>query len=337
MKRRSFLLATTAAGAAAASGAELRWKPGDTGGAHDAYFARLNDWLKREGPGHPVMLIDLDRMNHNIDVLASSVGPKKTYRVVAKSLPSVPLLAHVMQRAKSTALMSFHQPFLNVLASSFPDSDILLGKPMPLRAVEQFYRQVDPKRFDAATRVQWLVDTPQRLAQYATLGAKMRINIEIDVGLHRGGVPEPEALDPLLAAIADNDNFTLSGLMGYEPHLTSVQGGLEHPAVQQVLASYRASIGRLKEKSAGIDVTKLRLNGAGSHTLRIYERDDTMNDLSAGSAVMKPTDFDTFHLTDAIPSLFIATPVLKRYDRVPFPGTPDGLKLYYIYGGYWMA
>jgi D-serine deaminase-like pyridoxal phosphate-dependent protein len=79
-----------------------------------------------------------------------------------------------------------------------------------------------------------------------------------------------------------------------------------------------------------------------------------MNDLSAGSALMKPTDFDTFHLTDAQPSLFIATPVLKRYDSVVLPGAepsaardsalgkeratpPDGRKLYYLYGGYWMA
>jgi D-serine deaminase-like pyridoxal phosphate-dependent protein len=56
---------------------------------------------------------------------------------------------------------------------------------------------------------------------------------------------------------------------------------------------------------------------------------------------MKPTDFDTFHLGDAQPALFIATPVLKRYEGVLLPGAPiapaDGRRLYYIYGGYWMA
>src|SRR5262245_34398692 len=169
MKRRSFLLGSAIATAAAASGAEVVWKPGDPPASHDAYFSALNELLKREGPGHPIMLIDLDRLNHNIDLIAASVGPKKTYRVVAKSLPSVKLLEHAMQRAKTTSLMSFHQPFLNLLAQRIPDSDILLGKPMPVRAAGQFYRQLDSKRFDPAVKLQWLIDTRERLQQYAGL------------------------------------------------------------------------------------------------------------------------------------------------------------------------
>src|SRR5690606_1532389 len=102
---------------------------------HDAYFTRLNDMLKRGGPGRPVMLIDLERMQHNVDALAGSVGPDKTYRVVVKSLPSVPLLERVMRRARTNALMVFHQPFLNAVAERFPDADVLLGKPMPVAAV----------------------------------------------------------------------------------------------------------------------------------------------------------------------------------------------------------
>ena len=49
------------------------------------------------------------------------------------------------------------------------------------------------------------------------LGVHMRVNVEIDVGLHFGGVPEPEALMPLLATIrADAEHLSLSGFMGYE-------------------------------------------------------------------------------------------------------------------------
>src|SRR5690606_22995709 len=90
------------------------------------------------------------------------------------------------------------------------------------------------------------------------------------------------------------------------------------------------------------------LNGAGSHTLRIYQRDRTMNDLSAGSGVVKPSDFDTFHLADAVPAVFIAAPVLKRYDALRLPGDPwftdlmswwdpNLRRLHFIYGGYWKA
>ena len=64
-----------------------------------------------------------------------------------------------------------------------------------------------------------------------------------------------------------------------------------------------------------------------------------MNDLSAGSGVVMPTDFDTHHLLGNQPALFIATPILKRYPKNPIMPNPPELmeQIYYIYGGYWKA
>lgn len=350
MRRRSLLMGGAGI-ALAAGGAVVLWRPNDKGAPHNAYFSNLNKLLKRDGPGRPVMLIDTDRVNTNIDNIVNSVGSEKTYRVVVKSLPSVPLLEQVMQRAKTNSLMVFHQPFLNAIADAFPGSDALLGKPMPVAAAATFYKKLGDTEYDVANQVQWLIDTPERLQQYQALarqlGVKMRLNFEIDVGLHRGGLPEPEALAPLLSIIKnDPEHLEFSGLMGYEPHLTGLQASLGHPAVDQVLGIYKGFIDQAR--SAGVDVEKLTLNGAGSHTLGIYNRDKTMNDLSAGSGVVKPTDFDTYHLTDNLPALFIATPILKRYDELKIPGdpalakilplwNPNMRRLYYIYGGYWKA
>jgi D-serine deaminase-like pyridoxal phosphate-dependent protein len=290
-------------------------------------------------------------MDHNVDVLTSSVGPAKTYRVVVKSLPSVPLLEAVMTRARTDALMVFHQPFLNAIAERFPSADALLGKPMPVAAARTFYRKLDNSAYDAAAKVQWLIDSHERLLQYQSLarelGVRMRINVEIDVGLHRGGLPEPGALRPLLETMAsDPEHLIFSGLMGYEPHLTGLRATLDDPPVREVLAVYRGFIDGARAQ--GVDLAGLTLNGAGSHTLKIYERDNTMNDLSAGSGVVMPTDFDTYHLSENRPALFIATPILKRYDDLKVAGDPwlaDALstwnpnmrRLYYIYGGYWKA
>jgi D-serine deaminase-like pyridoxal phosphate-dependent protein len=350
MKRRTVILGGAGLTLAAA-GAAMLWRPEDKGASHNEYFSRLNKLLKRDGPGRPVMLVDIDRVNHNIDNIVNSVGPDKIYRVVVKSLPSVSMLAYVMGRAKTNALMVFHQPFLNAAADAFPRADLLLGKPMPVSAAATFYRKLEGTPFDAATQVQWLIDTPKRLYQYQALarqlGVKMRINLEIDVGLHRGGLPEPEALGPIFRTIqADPQHLSFSGFMGYEPHLTGLQATLGHPAVQQVLNTYRGFLDNARH--AGFSIEKLTLNGAGSHTLGIYGHDQTMNDLSAGSGVVKPTDFDTYHLTENLPALFIATPILKRYDQLKIPGdpwvanvlpqwNPNMRRLYYIYGGYWKA
>lgn len=298
--------------------------------------------LKRDGPGRPVLVVDTARVDHNIDALAGSVGPDKTYRVVVKSLPSVPLVERVMERSRTNALMVFHQPFLNAVAERFPEADALLGKPMPLAAARTFYRQLDSRRYDSSRHLQWLIDSMDRLRQYQglarELGVSMRINVEIDVGMHRGGLTEPAALAAMLEVIReDPKHLVFSGLMGYEPHLTGLEAQLGHPAVQAVLEEYRAYLDEIRR--AGLTLDGLTLNGAGSHTLRIYEKDRTMNDLSAGSGVVMPTDFDTYHLRDNLPAVFIATPILKRYENNPFTDdpSPDSERLFYIYGGYWKA
>lgn len=335
----------------AATTSLILWRPGDAGAPHNRYFAQLNKLLKRNGPGHPVMLVDLNRLNRNVDLLAKSVGADKTYRVVVKSLPSVPLLKHVMERAKTNALMVFHQPFLNAIAESFPQADVLLGKPMPVAAVRTFYKKLGLSTFDPSTQVQWLIDTKERLLQYQNLarqlGIRMRINLEIDVGLHRGGLPQPQAVEPLFDMIkADPGHLVFSGFMGYEPHLTGLGAGLDHPAVQSVLTAYSGFLDGARERD--IPIENLTLNGAGSHTLRIYEKDNLMNDLAAGSAVVKPMDFDTWHLTENEPALFIGTPILKQYDKLRIPGDPwftdllqrwdpNRRRLHFIYGGYWKA
>ncbi len=347
MKRRSLILGG-AAGVGLA-GVAL-WKPGDQGGPHNTYFARMNSLLRKYGNGRPTMVIDLDRLNHNIDTLTAGIGDK-TYRVVVKSLPSLPLLQHVMARAGTQALMVFHQPFLNAVATTLPDSDVLLGKPMPVDAVRAFYKGPRHSRFQADKQVQWLVDTPARLDQYLAFaraaGVHMRVNLELDVGLRRGGFAEPERFDAVLAKIAlHSQHLSLAGFMGYEPHLAGVTDELSHPAVQNVLDVYRSFLGRAR--TAGVDLTSLTINGAGSHTIRLYDKDDVMNDLSAGSGLVKPSDFDTLNLREQQPGVFIAAPILKRYDKLTIPGQdlladtlplwdPNTARLYFLYGGYWKA
>ena len=343
--RRSFLRRGATLGSSSLA-ANLLWSPFARGQAegkgHDDYFAHLNGLLKEHGPGRPVMLLDKRFVNHNIDQLVSSVGEHKQYRVVVKSLPSVPLLAHVLQRSKSNALMVFHQPFLNEVAKTFPQADVLIGKPMPVQAARTFYRQHVKNEFNPATQIQWLIDSQARLDQYQALarelGVHMKFNFELDVGLRRGGFDSAEQVAVVLNQVKqDAQHSSFGGLMGYEPQLTGLKAELGHPQVREVLGKYQASIEQVKV--AGYDPEKLTLNGAGSHTLKIYERDRTMNDLSAGSGVVMPTDFDTHHLSENLPGLFIAAPILKHYPVNPaMPNPPENMQqLYYIYGGYWKA
>lgn len=329
-------------------------RPRDDGGGYDPYFRVLNDTLKREGPARPVLVLDLDRLDRNIAVLRESIRAPKHFRVVDKSLPSIPLLRYIFERAGTNRVMSFHQPFLSQVAEQLADSDILLGKPMPVRSAEAFYAGLRGG-FDPSRQLQWLVDTPGRLEEYRALAErlqqKMRINIEIDVGLHRGGVGDTATLDRMLAVIAAHpDRLELAGFMGYDPHVAKVPGWARSRAslIAEVRAIYRGYVDFTKTRYPQLWNERLTLNGAGSPTYRLYEDDTLLNDLSVGSALVKPIDFDIDTLTPHVPALFIATPVLKAGAEARLPGldwlsrlldwwNPNLARTFFVYGGYWMA
>lgn len=350
MKRRHFLFSV-----AAGSGGALLLRPDDRGAPHEAYFAALNRTLREQGPGRPLLVIDLERLERNCARLRQSLVDGKQLRVVAKSLPAPGLLEHVLQHTGSTRLMVFHQPFLNALAQRLPGADLLLGKPMPVAAARTFYATLERGAgFDPRAQLQWLIDTPQRLAQYAELarqiGTRMRINIEIDVGLHRGGLGEFDELDALFAQIkAQPDVLEFAGFMGYDAHVGKVPALLEsrERSFERALQRYRGFLARADELGTGPHQT-LTLNGAGSPTFRLHGAGSPLNEVAVGSALLKPGDFDLELLGDFEPAAFIATPVLKALDGLQLPGPlPLGeawalwdhnrRRSFFIYGGKWMA
>lgn len=352
MKRRHFVLG--AAVAAVAGGWWLR--PSDRGGPYSEYFRRLNDELKAHGPMRPVMLIDLDRLDHNIDVVMQSVQRGgKHLRLVEKSLPSPGLLAYIAKRAGTARLMSFHQPFLNHDAQVFPEADILMGKPLPVRSAELFY-QTHKGPFDPARQLQWLLDTPERLQHYLALAqgldTRLRVNIELDVGLHRGGISDNAVLGRMLTLISANpQHLEFAGFMGYDPFVgMGVPGILGSPQAlfEQVMQRYNGHVDFTRQQFAGLWREGLTLNTAGSPSYRIHEQETLSTEVSVGTALLKPTHYDLPSLSEHVPAAFIATPVLKSTGSVEIPALdgksrvfswwdPNQRETFFIYGGNWMA
>ncbi len=352
MKRRHFL----AGAAGLAVGAGLLSRPGDRGAPHLEYFARLNEELKRHGPMRPALVIDLDRLDQNIDQVLASVArvPGRHYRIVEKSLPSVSLLDYVMQRSGSRRLMSFHQPFLNTDARTWPQAEILLGKPMPVRAAENFYRE-HRGAFAPERQLQWLIDTPARLQQYLALAEaqdlKLRINVELDVGLHRGGVSRDVDLHAILDLLAQHPKrLRFAGFMGYEPHITAVPRvlGSQQELFAKAMAAYGHAVDVLRQRHPDLWHAELTLNTAGSPTYRLHEAESLSNDISVGTGLLKPTHYDIPTLAEHVPAVFIATPVLKATGPVNLPGLDEASRLlswwdvnqretFFVYGGNWQA
>ncbi len=352
MQRRTFLLGATASAIALAL-----LKPEDVGAPYNDYFAKLNQALKSDGDYIPSILLDLDILDKNIQVLAQQLNPSTDLRLVAKSLPSPELLGYIMQKSATNKLMVFHQPFINDIAERFPNADMLLGKPMPVKAAEKFYRQfaLQNSAFKPEQQLQWLIDTPQRAEQYLalakTLNTKLLLNVELDVGLHRGGLKTTEQLGQILTLVEQNSEFiAFTGFMGYDPHVVKLPSIVKsaEQAYSESQAIYQSFIQYLYQTKPEYKNAQLTFNGAGSPTLAMHKHETVCNELSAGSCLVKPTDFDIPSLQNYQAAAFIATPVLKKMKGTELPAAevakeafalwdPNQQQTFFIYGGKWMA
>jgi D-serine deaminase-like pyridoxal phosphate-dependent protein len=352
MDRRKFMLG---AGAAIVGGGLLA-RPSAHGQPYDDYFKALNQELKKNGPMRPCLVIDLDRMDHNLDRVTSTLARAgKHYRIVEKSLPSQKLIDYISKKAGTRRLMSFHQPFLNDDAVLFPDADLLLGKPLPVRSAELFYKNLKGP-FDPTRQLQWLNDTPQRVQEYLELargiGTRMRINIEIDVGLHRGAVADDATLAQMLDLIAANpDHLEFSGFMGYDAH---VGLGVPHilgtppELLAKAMALYQARVDFARSHAPKLWNENLTLNAGGSPSYKLHEAEKLSTEICTGTALLKPTHYDIETLVEHVPAAFIATPVIKATGPIELPALDEKSKLiswwdpnqrgtYFIYGGWWLA
>ena len=348
--RRTLLIG----GAASLGVVALMVKPKDQSGPRDPYFLSMQAALKAAGIATPTLVIDRARLNANIDTLVGHLPAGMGYRIVAKSLPSLPLINHIRQRTGTDRLMTFNLPMLLALSEASPDASQLLGKPLPVQVARRYFEQLSAENSSAADQVQWLIDTPERLAQYAELAEAedrtFNINLEIDVGLHRGGFAPGETLGQALTAIRDHQNLTFAGFMGYEPHIPALPTtlGWRDRALKGAWTIYRAAQAQAVEVFGAEAVQKCTRNAAGSPTYRYYETTDLANEISAGSCLVKPTHFDSELLTPHLPASFIATPVIKSLPSTRMPGlefadgatkawNPNASKTVFIYGGHWLA
>ncbi|SDP68511.1 alanine racemase [Phyllobacterium sp. OV277] len=314
----------------------------------DRYFPRLSKALSDAGLYQPSLVLDLDRLSGNITKIRRGLCDSIALRIVDKSLPCIPLLERVRDAFKTNRFMTFHLPISAEVLHTFPDAELLLGKPMPVAAVGHALTEgVLAGNKQASNRIVWLIDTNERLAAYgalaAELGIQLRFCFEVDIGLHRGGYPSPAALEQAMTLLKQFPGLICEGIMSYEAHISHVPTFLGGGRKAQAKST---SLLRQFAACLGADQRKI-INTGGSSTSLLYDKWIAANEASMGSAFVLPVDFDVPSLSDLQPAMFIGTPVLKVGDA-KMPGLDDKswflqmLGLFprrgcFIYGGKWMA
>jgi len=311
------------------------------------YFNTLNGALQHANFAWPILIIDQARLDVNLAQVKYMLSDAVRPRLVVKSLASIELIRYIAKDLNCNRFMVFHLPHIALILNTFTNADILLGKPMPAKAVQSFYEQ---HKNAAQSSIQWLVDDIGRLHQYLTLAQKLeiqlKISIELDIGLHRGGIQDLEHFRELLQLIEHNPkHLQLSGFMGYDAHVGKIPKIIKsiEKTYEQSQTQYQKYLSCLRNEFPSLNTPHLCFNGAGSPTFSLHTKHSVCNDLSFGSMLLKPLDFELPTLTDFQPALWIATPVLKKLPTTQIPGltlldkAPHLHHALFVYGGNWMA
>lgn len=299
-------------------------------------FALAGAALDAAGLHGPVLVLDHDALIANIATLRRRLPQGYALRIADKSLPAPDLLAAAMEGLATDRIMSFHLPLTARVLDRFPQADILMGKPAPVAMAAGFLRDHARKG-----QVTWLIDSVQRAAEYAALardlGHDLPVAFEVDIGLGRGGFGDPAQL-----IHARLPGLTPRGLMGYEAHTAALPAILGRGARAQ-----DAAMRRLAGFRRALDLPDVVVNTGGSSTALGLPQNGPGNELTIGSALVKPSDFDQPCNGALRPALFVSAPVLKTVPH-GLPGHPRlsawlrragliGGRIAFIYGGKWMA
>ena len=292
----------------------------------------------------PQLIVDVAALNHNLVITQQQIPHSLHPRLVVKSLACMALLQHCATQLKTQRYMLFHFAHLKTLFESMPQADVLFGKPMPIQALNHA-----DKAFLQATQlqVQWLIDSEQRLGQYLKFAEQhqlcLRINIEIDVGLHRGGLKTINELKAILDVIVRHpQHLKFSGLMGYDAHVVKIPRLIQSAEQTYQLSqqSYQQFKAYVQQRYPTLCDEHTCWNGGGSPSFSFHCQQSVCNEVSFGSMLLKPADFELKALHAFQNALWIATPVLKVLPRTELPQLEwlsrwAKSQAVFIYGGYW--
>ena len=361
VNRRQFLQVASAAAATLAAGA-CGPSPSPSGGSGSAdvpvgvpngdYFKQIGADLAAAGFGAPQIFIDLDRLDANADAIVGEVGSDR-FRLVEKSLPSLELLSYIQKRTRVDRLMVLHLPFLPAILTAFPVADILIGKLQPTNEVKQFFQSLaEADRPAAAARVRFLVESRTRLEELValanTLSLTLQVGVEVDGGLHRGGVRRPAELPDVLDGFVENPGpVRFAGMLGYDGHITAAPGG---PGLEEYTArgaysgfvkTFESFISVLKSDFPTLWRDDLIFNSGGTETYALHHGGPA-NDVAAGGGMLRPASYGNLFIKALQPALFVATPVLQHFDTFELPFGPaqstqlyDGNQSFSMVGGGW--
>lgn len=286
----------------------------------------------------PLAFVDLDRFDANVAYVASTqVNTGKTIRVASKSIRCLELINRVFRKGKGA--------FKGVLAFTMEEACFLIDN--GLDDILVAYPSVQPRDlalFAEKTRqgacLSMVADCPEHLEIISGAGKKagVTLNLCLDIDMsfrplgelaHIGVRRSPlRGVTQVLALASQAERLPgirISGLMGYEAQVASVNDNypssplknallrtLKNRSVKELTRRREKIVKALEDHGVSLDL----VNGGGSGSLVSTGKDDSVTEVTAGSAFFAPGLFRYFNEVSFEPAAFFGL----QATRVPAKG-----------------
>ena len=256
----------------------------------------------------PALLLDLDRLEHNIDLMAGHFRERGVaWRPHAKAF-KCPAIAHMLRRKGAIGVTVAKVSEAEVMAAAGID-DILIAHlvvgPQKTARLAALQRQADVKA---------CVDHPDQVEPMGraaiAAGVEIGVLVDVDLGMKRTGVPDAQSALALARKVSQTQGLRFDGLMGYEGHTLMIADPVEKRA------AIGQAIGRLIEAREAIegDGLECRIVSAGGTGTYQYTADiPGITEIQAGGGIFACRYYtDACRVTGHLPALTLLATVVSR-------------------------
>lgn len=260
----------------------------------------------------PFLLVDLAAAQRNIDRMARSVSGTRVLLRPHYKAHKCPELMRRQLAAPGTTGAACQTVAEAAELAAIGCADILLTNQVvdPRRVAELM-------RLPRSAELGVLVDRPEQLgvlgAGAVAAGRRLRIFIEVDVGLGRAGFSADDpGLAALVAGIEEHPRLELTGVQAYEGHAV-----LEPDANRRRARAGEAHAlaGRFRDRMSRLAGRPLLLTGGGTGTASLVAATGALDEIQCGSYVLMDAAYARLGLLFE-PALFCVTTALSAH--------PDG-------------
>jgi D-serine deaminase-like pyridoxal phosphate-dependent protein len=254
----------------------------------------------------PALLVDLDLMQTNMTRIAAACRERGVGWRPHSKAHKTPEIAKMQLQAGAIGITCAKVGEAEVMAAAGIRDILIANQVVGAAKLERLLAVAD--RADPMVCIDSVDNARELDAAFRGAGKRLRVLIEVDIGMNRAGVAPGRDVVALARELARLPGLRLVGVEGWEAHVTTMENAEKEPMVRAALASLTASAGACREAGFGIDIVSC--GGTGSFPYCI--REPGVTEVQIGGAIFSDMHYRTHYHVDFDAALTILATVTSR-------------------------